>query len=253
MQYRLMTICTLILSGVAVGGCFRSQDVGEVSTRSHAEALVRWGNSWAAAGDFDQAISGYNEALQVDSEYPEAYAHRARAWERKGEWEKAVADYSEAIRRAPDNILLQDIRRFLWGKNGRWDKVIEDYTEIIARRPNDPKVWNARAWVLATCPDSQFRNGAKAVQDAKHACELSQEKDSYIVDTLAAAFAEVGDFEKAVETQKRALANLRTDLLKGGRERLALYEQQKPYREGLQPQVREQHTITVGVGIVEVK
>ena len=94
---------------------------------------------------------------------------------------------------------------------------------------------NAFAWRLATSPEAELRNGTKAIELATKACELTNWKDVTFVDTLAAAYAETGDFNSAVEWQKKAI-----DLLPGGeppwrqpgyKDRLELYQSGKPYRE----------------------
>ena len=85
---------------------------------------------------------------------------------------------------------------------------------------------------MATCVDAKYRDGKKAVESATTACELSQWKNAYHVDTIAAACAEAGDFEAAVKWQTKANA-----LYAAGEERekaqarLKLYQEKKPYRE----------------------
>ena len=237
MWYRSSIASAVLIGTIAGSGCFHSRTPSQVSeedsTRSRAEALVRWGITWAAAGDWDQAIAGFTEALQVDPEFTPALAYRARTWERKGEWEKAIDDYSAAIARLPDNQEMSIERRNVWARHGKWDRVIEDYSAVIEERPNDRYAWNNRAWVLATCPDTRFRDGARAVADATRACELSDYSDGVILDTLAAAYAENRQFNKAIEIQTLAIRDRQFQLFHGkeARERLADYQVNKPYRE----------------------
>ena len=61
------------------------------------------------------------------------------------------------------------------------------------------------AWFLATCPDARYRNGPLALQHAKRACELTQRESALHLEALAAAYAEVGNFEEAVRLQTRAV------------------------------------------------
>ena len=89
-----------------------------------------------------------------------------------------------------------------------------------------------RAWAWATCPDGHHRDGERAVESATRACELSGWKQARFIATLAAAHAEAGDFAKAVEYQRRAndLYAVPNDRARG-EERLALYQDGKPYRD----------------------
>jgi hypothetical protein len=87
--------------------------------------------------------------------------------------------------------------------------------------------------VLATCPEDRIRDGKRAVELAKRACELSSGELASCVGTLAAAYAEVGEFEAASDTQRKAIGMLSTKdtLMETYRSRLALYVSHKPYRE----------------------
>lgn len=86
--------------------------------------------------------------------------------------------------------------------------------------------------MLATSPDESFRDGRKAVALATHACELNEWKNDMVLDTLAAAYAEAGDFNKAVEWQEKAF-QMTTDTKNKHeyQDRLRLYKDKKPYRE----------------------
>lgn len=92
---------------------------------------------------------------------------------------------------------------------------------------------NHLAWLLATCPKDAFRNGAKAVEHARRAAVLSNWKDPGVLDSLAAAYAEAGDFDSAVKWQNQALSFADYEKAVGdeGRARLQLYIEHKPYRD----------------------
>jgi tetratricopeptide (TPR) repeat protein len=98
------------------------------------------------------------------------------------------------------------------------------------RRPE--RALNSLAWLRATCPEAEIRDAKEAVELALKACELTDWKDWGIIDTLAAAYAEQGDFDRAIKYQKQVLQMGRSsneyDKVK---EHLALYEQHRPYHE----------------------
>jgi hypothetical protein len=81
-----------------------------------------------------------------------------------------------------------------------------DIETALRIAPNDLDSHLTRAWMLATCPDAKLRDGSKAVTSATRACELSQWKEARPLAALAAACAEVGDFQSAVRWQQKAIA-----------------------------------------------
>ena len=90
------------------------------------------------------------------------------------------------------------------------------------------------AWMLATSPVAAVRNGREATVLAQRAVEISGGKGAQMPDTLAAAYAETGQFDKALETAGKALAQAREDkqdaLAADIAGRIASYEAQRPFR-----------------------
>jgi tetratricopeptide (TPR) repeat protein len=94
---------------------------------------------------------------------------------------------------------------------------------------------NDLAWLQATSTVAELRNGAKAIEYATKACKLTNWKNADYINTLAAAYAEAGDFGSAIKWQKEAI-NLLTEKEPAEwraefDERLKLYQLGKPYRE----------------------
>ncbi len=99
----------------------------------------------------------------------------------------------------------------------------------------DARAENNLAWTLAVSPDDSIRDGKAAIKWATRACEAEKFKERNSIDTLAAAYAEAGDFGQAVKYQKMAMAmpdpraakSVQQDMEK----RLALYQSGKAYHE----------------------
>ena len=98
---------------------------------------------------------------------------------------------------------------------------------------NSPRALNALAWFLATCPDDAFRNGKEAIGHATKACELVYWAEWKYIDTLATAWAETGDFKRAVAYEELAMGTAGSDdeANQKMRTRLALYQERQPFRE----------------------
>src|SRR5438094_31690 len=92
------------------------------------------------------------------------------------------------------------------------------------------------AWLLATDPSAEIRNGPEAVGLAERACSISKERVPFFIGTLAAAYAEAGRFEEATKTAEKAhkLAQAlgMTEVAERNLRMLELYRAGKPYREG---------------------
>jgi tetratricopeptide (TPR) repeat protein len=194
-----------------------------------AVAFFRDGCMWSEKGENDKAIDEFTEAIRLGPDFCFAYFHRASVWLRKGDFDKAEADLTEAIRLHPKDASFFLHRGLARQSKGEHDKALADYTDAISLDKDLVFALDRRAWLLATCTDSRFRNGSEAVIDATRACELSRWKVSSFIATLGASYAESGDFRLAIESLKRAMSmdetenDLRAKML-------ALFEARKSYR-----------------------
>jgi tetratricopeptide (TPR) repeat protein len=121
---------------------------------------------------------------------------------------------------------------------GRHADAINDYEETIKNIPEDEDdlsgVLNNLSWVLSTSPEDSVRNGDRALETGLKACELTAYKKSHILSTLAAAYAELGQFDKAVEWSSKAVelgAKEEAEQLDQLKEELKSYQDKKPWRE----------------------
>jgi tetratricopeptide (TPR) repeat protein len=199
------------------------------------------GNAWYAVGEYKNAVADYDEAIRLDPDQAMTYYARGLALELDGEHRKAIPDYDMAIRLDPQYALAYLDRGVAWKKLGDFQKALADYEEAARLDPEDPRIASVRAWLLATCPDEEFRDAKKAVQLARRACQFDGWEYWWYVDTLAAAYAEAGDFEEAVTWQTKAIElgdgseafvgqSGETERAKAW-SRLESYRDKKPYRD----------------------
>jgi tetratricopeptide (TPR) repeat protein len=121
---------------------------------------------------------------------------------------------------------------------GRHADAINDYEEAVKNIPEDEEdlsgVLNNLSWVLSTSPEDSVRNGDRALEAGLKACELTEYKKSHILSTLAAAYAELGQFDKAIEWSSKAVelgAKEEAEQLDQLKEELKNYQDKKPWRE----------------------
>ena len=207
-------------------------DYSEV-IRLHPEYALAYRNrglAWHEKKDYESAIADFNQAIRIDPKYTPVFGSRANSWSAKKNYEKAVADYSEVIRLDPTCADAYCSRGLAWQEQKKFGKAIADYSEAVRIDPNFVDAYNSRAWIWATCPDAKFRDGKKALESARHALELDP-KDAANMDTLAAAYAETGDFAEAVRWQEKAMEDPQLKNDANARHRLELYRDKKPYRQ----------------------
>ncbi len=194
------------------------------------QVYINRANAWCHKSDFKQAIADLSTALKL---HPDAntYNLRGHARAEAGEIDKAIADYTAALKLDPADVRTLHSRSTAWMYKHQYAKALDDVNEVLRRDPNDLVARRRRAYIRAAAPDRTLRDGKQAVADAVRACDLSQWKQAETISVLAAAYAELGDFQKAVEWETKAL-NMSDD--KHAKAEFAatlkLYQQRHPYR-----------------------
>ncbi len=154
-----------------------------------------------------------------------------------GRYDEAAELFSRVIDAGGDPRVLSTAltnRGFVESRLGNWQQASDDYYEALRLQPESASAHNNFAWLLATCPIDVLRNGKQAVSHATWACEATGWKNSSCIGTLAAACAEVGDFNQAVHLQQRAVADPAYRQKYGEAtvtDRLRLYERGLPFRQ----------------------
>ena len=180
----------------------------------------------------DAALADFEISLNLDPAYADALHNRAVEFARFGQLREALEDLSAAINLKPHADFYRS-RGVVHENLGFFAQAIDDYSQAAKMDPDDFASRNSMAWILATAPKADLRKGKRAVQAAQEALNL-QDSPSHR-DTLAAAYAEAGDFSSAVEIQKEAIGMLRDlgakDAVQDFERRLSLYQQGQPYRQ----------------------
>jgi len=136
-----------------------------------------------------------------------------------------------AIEKNPKSDAAFNLRAAIHYRMGDSRAALADHLAAHELDPEDVPTLNHLAWLRATCPLDDVRDGAAAVRDASKACELTEHKVPGYLDTLAASHAEAGDFEEAVRWQEKALEIVSADHRADYETRLELYKAGKPYRD----------------------
>ncbi len=194
-----------------------------------AEAYRSRGSAYDDKGQYDEAISDYNKALEMNPGDGLAYYNRGIAYAHKGQYDEAISDYIKVLEIDPKDAWTYNNRGIAYEKKGEYDQAISDYNKALEIDPVCMEVYNNLAWVLATANVIRFRNGEKALQLALKACELTNWKNPSCLDTLAAAYARLGDFANAVKWQEKALESPELSNNANAQQRLILYREHKAY------------------------
>ncbi len=237
----------------------------QIQQRPVSRSYFERGAALVALGDFEKAAADFSKAIELDPQNVPAINDRGTTYRRLGRLENAKADFDTVIARGVRHPGVYTNRAMVWldMRNveqamvdlhvaldldqkfapaweasgaarevmGDIPKAIDNYRKAVEIDPAFALAWNNRAWLLATTPSGPHRNGRQAVEFATKACELTGYQKADVMDTLAAAHAEAGQFEQAVSVAKDAIEIADENEKAAIKQRLALYEAGQPYRQ----------------------
>ena len=201
----------------------------------YVDAHFNLGTALCSQGRYDEAVAQYRQALRIQPDFMLAHNSLGEVLARQGRLDEALAQYQKALEIQPDFVLALNNLGEVLARQGRPDEAISQYHKVLEILPDYLETLKNLAWLLATCPDEARRNGPEARQLAQRANRLCAGGRADVLDTLAAACAETGQFSAALAAAQRALelatqANDRA-LADALRSRIALYEAGKPYHQ----------------------
>ena len=199
------------------------------------DAQVALGNALFQKGRVDEAIAHYQEAITAQPEHFLARYTLGHALLEKGDLDGAIEVCRSALLLRPSDVDCQTTLAIALEEKGNPVEAIQHYQKALELAPRSIPTLTNLAWLLATSPDASLRNGPKAIELAKQADRLVGGTNTLVLRTLAAAYAENGEFANAIRTARSAMQLARmhgeeavmTDL----DQQIALYQLGMSYRE----------------------
>lgn len=205
----------------------------------YTEAHIGLAKALSERGKEDEAIGHLQIALEARPNEVEIYNNLANLFRQKGELGEAVEHYRKALKIRPDYAIANYNLGDVLYQEGRAGEAISYYRKAVEVRPEFAPACNALGWVLATNSDPSLRDGSRAVQLAEEAERLSGGRNPRYEETVAAAYAESHQFDKAIEKAQQALrmavVGNKAALANRLRDEIALYQTGMPYREDGRP------------------
>ena len=198
------------------------------------EAHLVLANALSAGGRLQEADASYRAALELRPDYPELRSNYGTLLMRTGKTNEALQNFHEAVRLAPDYAEARSNLGWLLAGTGRLTEALAQFREAYRLKPGLLSPQLGLAWLLATHPDDKLREPSRAIALAERLAESSHFEDWAALDTLAAAYASAGRYGDATRTEQKALSLVfpaKPDEVAALRQRLALYEGGKPFRE----------------------
>jgi tetratricopeptide (TPR) repeat protein len=202
-------------------------------------AYCNMGEALLAKGKPDEAIAQYRKALEIKPADAEALSSLGKALLRKGDFKQALTFFQKTPGMSPDPLAawFKLGNDFLRKKDsdeaiacfrqamaidtnsaGAWAKLglafyqktqtkdaIESWQKSLEINPDQSFVQNSLAWALATAPDASLRDGPKAVALVKQVIQQTPAGNPSLLHTLAAAYAEEGNYALATAVAGHAL------------------------------------------------
>ena len=199
------------------------------------DAQVSLGNALFAKGRIDEAIAHYQKAITAQPDHFLARYSLGHALLEKGELEGAIQVCRIALLLRPSDADCQTTLAIALEEKGNPTEAIQHYQKAIELAPKSISTLTNLAWLLATSQDASLRNGAKAIELATQADRLVGGTNTLVLRTLAAAYAENGEFTNAIGTARSAMQLARMhgedSLTRDLDQQIRLYQLGMPYRE----------------------
>jgi len=201
--------------------------------RGRGDAYTDLGKPGEALADYEKARGELEKLHKLSPKDTASLLQLAVLYAAEKKPAKSIETYTALLAVDPSEWHALRGRGDMYLNVGKQAEAIADYEKALKLEPKDHSILNNLAWVLATSPDAKLRNGRRAVELATLACKVTEYKLAFILSTLAAAYAETGDFATAMKWSAKAVEvgdKEHDDSLK---KELESYKAKKPWREQL--------------------
>jgi tetratricopeptide (TPR) repeat protein len=192
--------------------------------------LLTRGNLRAHLGEPEAAIADFTDFLRQEPETVIALRARALSYASLHRFDEALADLNEALRVEPTRADAWMDRGRIYQNQGCYPPALADYQKALELGPTEARFYNQLAWILAACPRAEYRDGPRAVELARRACELTHWQDANILDTLASAYAECGRFAEALTWAKKSFEQAGVEIKETVGTHMELFRNGRPVR-----------------------
>ncbi len=184
-------------------------------------------------GRLNQAVGHFAEAVRIEPDFALAHCNLADTFFQQADFDKAVTHYKNALQINPHFPGVHAKLAFALEAQGDFGQAVKFYTEALRAEPDRTDIMNNLAWLIAIHNNADFYDPKRAIDLAEQACELTKYQETSLLDTLAAAYAAVGNFAQAVRTAERAIeltVSLRNEEIASQiKTRLKLYQANQPF------------------------
>ena len=160
---------------------------------------------YAKLGRLQEAIDAMVQLAEAVPQQPELKMQLALYYLVNQQLQQAIEAYSDVLEIDPQNFLALRNRGDLFLNLGKHAEAVIDFNKAVDINDTDSLLLNNCAWILATSPYDNVRDGKRAVELATKACTLTRHQKPHILSTLAASYAETGDFESAIDWSQKAV------------------------------------------------
>jgi tetratricopeptide (TPR) repeat protein len=181
--------------------------------------------------ELDKSLTDANKALDLKPGDEYALGWRASVYMFIGSIKAALADCATALKSNPHYCLPCIIRAAIYAHQGDCQGAIGTCKQAIHKDPKYVDAYIELSWLLATCPDKNYRNGKTALEYASRARDVAKVENWSVLMVLAASHAECGHFDKAVKLSERSLEIAPPSEKEALRVTLNLYKSKKPFRQ----------------------